>query len=101
MFNSVIMAEFEQLLRKGDLNVVDVREIDEFESGHIKGAEHIALGTIPTSLDKLDKNKEYYMMCLSGSRSATASKYLAQQGFKIVNVMGGMSAYRGDVEFGR
>jgi rhodanese-related sulfurtransferase len=101
MFNSVMMAEFEQLLRKGDLNVVDVREIDEFESGHIKGAEHIALGEIPTSLEKLDKSKEYHMMCLSGARSAMASKYLAQQGFKIVNVMGGMSAYRGDVEFGR
>lgn len=101
MFNSVMMAEFEQLLKKSDLNVVDVREIDEFESGHIKGAEHIALGTIPTSLDKLDKSKEYHIMCLSGARSARASMYLAQQGFKIVNVMGGMSAYRGDVEFGR
>ena len=101
MFNSVMMAEFEQLLRKGNLNVIDVREIDEFESGHINGAEHIALGTIPANLDKLDKNKEYYVMCLSGSRSAMASKYLAQQGFKVVNVMGGMSAYRGDVEFGR
>lgn len=101
MFNSVMMAEFEQLLRKGNLNIIDVREIDEFESGHIKGAEHIALGTIPTNLDKLDKSKEYHVMCLSGSRSAMASKYLAQQGFKVVNVMGGMSAYRGDVEFGR
>lgn len=101
MFNSVMMAEFEQLLRKGDLNVVDVRETDEFESGHIKGAEHIALGEIPASVQKLDKSKEYHILCLSGARSAMASKYLAQQGFKIVNVMGGMSAYRGDVEFGR
>ena len=101
MFNSVMMAEFEQLLRKGDLNVVDVREIDEFESGHIKGAEHIALGTIPANVDKLDKSKEYHILCLYGERSAMASKYIAQQGFKIVYVMGGMSAYRGDVEFGR
>lgn len=101
MFNSVMMAEFEQLLRKGGLNIIDVREADEFESGHIKGAEHIALGEIPSNLGKLDRDKEYHVICLSGGRSAMASKYLGQQGFKIVNVMGGMSAYRGDVEFGR
>ncbi len=101
MYNSVMVAEFEQLLKKGKLNVVDVREMDEFESGHIKGAEHIALGDIPASVSKLDKSKEYHLICLSGARSAMAAEYLARQGFKIVNVMGGMSAYRGDVEFGR
>ena len=101
MFNSVMISEFEQLLRKGELNVIDVRESDEFESGHIKGAEHIALGDIPANLSKLDKDKEYHVICLSGARSSMASKYLGQQGYKIVNVMGGMSAYRGDVEFGR
>lgn len=101
MFNSVMMMEFEQLLRKGTLNILDVREDDEFESGHIEGAQHIPLGEIPTSLEKLDKSKEYHVVCFSGSRSAMASKYLAQNGFKVVNVMGGMSAYRGDVIFGR
>lgn len=101
MFNSVMMAEFEQMLRKGGLSVIDVREADEFESGHIEGAEHIALSDIPSSLDRLDKSKEYHVICLSGGRSAMACKYLGQQGYKIVNVMGGMSAYRGDVEFGR
>lgn len=101
MFNSVMMAEFEQLLRKGKLSVIDVREADEFESGHIKGAEHMALGDIPDKMNKLDKDKEYHVICLSGGRSAMACKYLGQQGYKIVNVMGGMSAYRGDVEFGR
>jgi len=101
MFNSVMMAEFEQLLKKGSLHVLDVREEDEFVSGHIKGATHIALGDIPTKMNALDKSKEWHVICLSGSRSSMAAKYMAQQGFKIVNVMGGMSAYRGDVEFGR
>lgn len=101
MYNSIMMAEFEQKLRQGSLNVVDVREDDEFESGHVPGAVHIALSTIPENLHQLDKNTEYHILCFSGSRSAMASKFLGQQGFRVVNVMGGMSAYRGEMEYGR
>ena len=71
MFTSVMMMEFEQLLRKGNLNILDVREDDEFESGHIEGAQHLPLGEIPTSLGKLDKSKEYHVVCFSGSRSGS------------------------------
>lgn len=101
MYNSVMMMEFENLQRKGNLNIVDVREEDEYRSEHIEGSIHIPLGEIPQNLGKFDKSQEYYIICHSGGRSAIASKYLAEQGFKVVNVMGGMSAYRGDVVFGR
>ncbi len=96
-----MMAEFEQLLKNKEINVIDVREDDEFESGHIKIAKHIALGTIPDNLDKLDEKEEYYVICHSGARSARASMFLGNKGYKVVNVMGGMSAYRGELEFGR
>lgn len=101
MYNSIMMAEFEQLLKKKDINVIDVREDDEFESGHIKTAKHIALGTIPENLDKLDDKEEYYVICYSGARSARASMFLGNKCYKVTNVMGGMSAYRGELEFGR
>lgn len=101
MYNSIMMAEFEQLLRNKEINVIDVREDDEFESGHIKTAKHIALGTIPNNLDKLDEKEEYYVICHSGARSARAAMFLGNKGYKIVNVMGGMSAYRGEMEFGK
>lgn len=96
-----MMVEFEQLLKNKEINVIDVREDDEFESGHIKIAKHIALGTIPDNLDKLDEKEEYYVICHSGARSARASMFLGNKGYKVVNVMGGMSAYRGELEFGR
>lgn len=94
------MMEFEQNLRKGIPLILDVREDYEFQDGHIKGARNVPLQTLPTVLAELDKGQEYHVICLSGSRSAVACKYLAQEGFQVVNVMGGMSAYRGDVEFG-
>ena len=95
------MAEFEQLLKNKAPNVIDVREEYEFEDGHIKGAELIPMGSIPESLHKLDKSKEYHLICYSGARSARAAKYLADLGYKMVNIMGGMSAYRGEMEFGK
>ena len=101
MYRSIIMAEFEQLLKNKAPNVIDVREEYEFEDGHIKDAELSPMGTIPENLNKLDKAKEYHLICYSGARSARAAKYLADQGFQIVNVMGGMSAYRGEMEFGK
>lgn len=101
MYRSIIMAEFEQLLKKQTPNVIDVREEYEFEDGHIKGAELIPLGTIPQNLEKMDKSKEYHLICYSGARSARGAKYLADLGYQIVNVMGGMSAYRGEMEFGK
>ena len=40
-----------------------------------------------------DKNKTYYVHCKSGNRSAKASKYLAEQGYDVVNLDGGYKAY--------
>ena len=44
-----------------------------------------------------DKDENYYVMCLSGARSTAACQYLASKGYKVTNVMGGISAWRGEV----
>lgn len=98
MFNSVSMDEFGQKQRKEDINVIDVREIGEFTSGHIPGAINVPLSEFAQHLDKVDKNKEYYVVCLSGARSSVACDFLGNNGYTVTNVMGGMSAWRGDIE---
>ncbi|QQP69346.1 rhodanese-like domain-containing protein [Carnobacterium sp. CS13] len=96
MYKSISIPEFEQKWNKASLPLIDVREDHEFSAGHLKEAIHIPLNDLPENLDSLDKNKEYYIMCHSGGRSATASHYLADAGYQVVNVMGGISAWKGE-----
>lgn len=96
MFRSQLIQEirsFEQL------KLVDVREIEEYENeGHIPHAINIPLSTLPQSLNQLEKEREYYVVCYSGSRSQMACDYLSTLGYQVINLLGGMSAYRGRLE---
>ncbi|THE13173.1 rhodanese-like domain-containing protein [Bacillus timonensis] len=91
--------EVETLLNEGKtLNIIDVREVDEVAAGKIPGAVNIPLGLIEFRMHELDKSKEYVMVCRSGGRSGSASQFLEGQGFKVINMVGGMLAWEGDVE---
>ncbi|WP_153126748.1 rhodanese-like domain-containing protein [Peribacillus tepidiphilus] len=73
------------------LNIIDVREPEEVMFGMIPGAKNIPLGTIPEHLEEMDKNEEYIIVCQSGGRSMHATMFLENQGFKVMNMTGGMS----------
>lgn len=78
-----------------DALVVDVREPDEWAAGHAPGAVHIPLGDVPARLDELPSTEEPLpLACRSGGRSERAAQWLIQQGFDVVNVTGGMRAWR-------
>lgn len=81
--------------------IVDVREPDEFRSGHIPNAIPIPLGQLEYRLSELTEYKEdeMFMICRSGSRSESACHILVQHGFKnAVNVSEGMKSWRGPTE---
>lgn len=100
-FRSQIADEVKQRLQKKErFQILDVREIDEWVFGHIPGAKHIPLLDLPSRLHELDPNTEYVVVCHSGYRSAHACQFLAQQGFDVVNMIGGMSVWNGDIAFG-
>ena len=76
--------------------VLDVREIDEFESGHIPGATHSFVGTLEDCIDELpfDKSKPVVVTCGVGHRAGVAVSMLLRAGFTDVrNLLGGMSAW--------
>ena len=100
MYKTVMMNDLEQLLKKGPVNVLDVREIDEYEEGHIPGALLTPISSFMNYVSKIDKDKEYYVVCYSGARSQVVAEYLGKNGYKVTNVMGGMSLYRGKLETG-
>ncbi|MEP9384315.1 rhodanese-like domain-containing protein [Nocardioides sp. KR10-350] len=69
--------------------VLDVREDDEWEAGHIDGAVHIPLSELPARLGDVPEGQTL-VVCKAGGRSAQAVLYLAQQGYDVVNLAGGM-----------
>ncbi|SHM65116.1 rhodanese-like domain-containing protein [Gracilibacillus kekensis] len=81
-----------------ELNIIDVREVDEVATGKIKGAVNIPLGLLEFRKQELNKSEEYIMVCRSGGRSGQATKYLESQGFNVTNMTGGMLSWEGEVE---
>ncbi|MFL8936624.1 rhodanese-like domain-containing protein [Rossellomorea oryzaecorticis] len=90
--------EVQELLKNDEPNIIDVREDDEVAAGMIPDAKHIPLGSIESRMDELDKSKEYIMVCRSGGRSGRAARILENQGFKVINMTGGMMAWEGEVK---
>jgi rhodanese-related sulfurtransferase len=80
-----------------DRCVVDVREPDEYESGHIPGAISIPLSVLTESLDAIPASAVIHVVCQAGGRSARACEFLSQQdrfsSTRFVNVNGGTGAW--------
>jgi queuine tRNA-ribosyltransferase len=93
--------EIAQRLAGGEsLTIIDVRTPAEYVEGHVPGSHHIPLDELPASLEQLPRDRTLYLMCHSGSRSDYAGKWLAQQGFDVVNIAGGMLYWTGPVTTG-
>ena len=85
--------EFYQLYQNEQLSLVDVREVEEFQMLHLEGAQNLPLSQLADTYDQLDKDLLYYVICKSGMRSARACQFLAEKGYDVINVQGGMTAF--------
>jgi adenylyltransferase/sulfurtransferase len=80
-----------RLDRGDDFDVLDVRNPEEWQICHIKGARLIPLGELPARMHELDPARDIVVHCKSGVRSAKAVAFLREAGFrKIKNVRGGI-----------
>ena len=91
--NEITFNDFYQLYQKESLSVLDVREVEEFETLHLEGARNLPLSQLADTYEQLDKTQPYYVICKSGIRSARACQFLAEHGYEVVNVQGGMDAF--------
>ena len=76
---------------------LDIRELDEWQEGHIAGAVHIPRGNLESRVEGLipDKDREIFIYCAAGSRSAFAAKALGELGYTdVVSVAGGFSDWK-------
>lgn len=73
--------------------LLDVREPHEWQSGHAPKARHIPLGQLPGRIGELPANREIFVVCRSGARSARAARLLSAHRDDVANVKGGMTAW--------
>ena len=79
--------------RRSELHLLDVRETDEWDAGHIEGAQHIPLGDLGARLDEVPRDRTVVAVCRSGSRSDRAAKGLRVSGYAAENLEGGVTAW--------
>ena len=78
---------------KSNAIVLDVRTQREYESGHLKGAILLDIykSNFRDEVNKLDKDKKYFVYCKVGVRSSSAANYMLQSGFEnVCNLEGGI-----------
>ena len=76
------------------IQILDIREDTERNHAHINKSIHIKLSEIVKRLAEIDKNRNVFVMCHTGTRSQTVVKWLKSQGYEhSVNVLGGIDAW--------
>ena len=96
-YENVDVKAFAAMTEEPDVVVLDVRTAEEFAEGHIDGAMHIDQGKgdfVEKAKATLDKGKTIAVYCRSGRRSANAAGRLSAEGFKCVNLKGGIMAWK-------
>jgi len=93
----ISVTEATLLINREDAVVVDVRETQEWSSGHIANARHLALGQLDKRLSELEKfkSKPVIVCCASGNRSSSACGTLKRAGFeRVFSLSGGIGAWK-------
>jgi rhodanese-related sulfurtransferase len=89
--------ETRRKLGSGKAKLIDVREDNEWEAGHARGAEHMGRGVIERDIEQRvpDKNAELVLYCGGGFRSALATDNLQKMGYTNVwSMAGGWRAWQ-------
>ena len=97
----ITATELKQRLDNGeDIQIIDVREPNEYAFARIPDSVHIPLGQILNRMSEIDPARETVVHCKMGGRSAHAIQALTQAGFpgKLANLKGGITAWSNEVD---
>ena len=100
-YQQITQEEAKEMMDTQEVIVLDVREQDEFDAGHIPGAVLLPVGTITkdTAADGIPELDSIVLVyCRSGNRSKTASKALADLGYTNIYEFGGINTWPYEVE---
>mgnify|MGYP000855459325 CR=1 FL=1 len=92
---SISMSDFYLKQQGGNISVIDVREPNEYQLGHVPGAINLPVGSLIDTFGELDETQSIYVICQTGQRSQMATAFLSSLGIDAVNVEGGTSGFPG------
>ncbi len=78
--------------------LIDVRDKDDYQKGHVPGAINIPMEYIDGDKEYLGRGRPLIFYCDRGSQSILAARKYMQAGYEVVNVVGGFAYYKGYVE---
>jgi rhodanese-related sulfurtransferase len=79
-----------ELLQRGEIQLIDVRQPHEHEAGRIAGDRHLELTELAAQAETIDRERPVVFYCRSGSRSAMATQAFSGAGFDAHNMAGGL-----------
>ncbi len=79
--NVITIDEFKKAMAEPNVQVVDLRNATEYKSGHVKGADHVFIGTMMNNLNKINKDKKVLIHCQGGDRSTIGYSLLRKEGY--------------------
>ena len=100
-YQQISQEEAKEMMDTQDVIILDVREHDEYDSGHIPGAVLLPVGTIDeeTAAEVIpEKDSTVLVYCRSGNRSKTASSALAELGYTNIYEFGGINTWPYETE---
>ena len=100
-YQQITQEEAKAMMDSQEVIILDVREQDEYDSGHIPGAVLLPVGTIDgtTAAQVIpEKDSTVLVYCRSGNRSKTASAALADLGYTNIYEFGGINTWPYDTE---
>ncbi|WP_437191117.1 MBL fold metallo-hydrolase [Planctomicrobium sp. SH527] len=92
-YSSRAPQELQPRIERGEVTLLDVRALTEFQAGHIPGAEYRFLGKLLREIGNIDRSKPVVAQCQGGGRSAIATSLLQRAGFDVTNMAGGLNAW--------
>ena len=100
-YQQISQEEAKEMMDTQDVIILDVREQDEYDSGHIPGAVLLPVGTIDEEIAAEiipEKKSAVLVYCRSGNRSKTASSALAELGYTNIYEFGGINTWPYEIE---
>lgn len=92
--NVISLSEAKDLITNNGVQLIDLRGVSEYRSGHIAKAKNVFVGTLPDNLDKVSKEKKVIIYCQSGDRATIGYSLLAKNGYKnVVNFSGSINEW--------
>lgn len=89
----------QEMEKRKDMMMLDVREAVEVQICHIENAKHIPMGEIPSKIEELPRDKDLVVFCHMGVRSKQVMNYLRRNGFsRVYNLKGGIDRWSVEVD---